>query len=276
MRWNLSSRARELSGGDAILISIPKSGRTWVRTFLNAYFSYKLGRQFSLDLTDRGNAGVPRIIYSHDRFEHRTKGNAWDRLRRKYLIPRRALRKRPIVLLARDPRDAFVSYFIQLTRRNPAIPNEIKEMPIEALLRHPRFGIAVMVEIMNGWIMEFGDRSNFTIVRYEDLHTEPARIFHELLRAIGEQEIDEAVFGPAIDFSDFRNMRKLEAAGEFGSKILQPRDREDPESFKVRQGKVGGFRDYLSSESQNYAGRVCARLHPRFGYNDPTSPGGRD
>ena len=276
MRWNLSSRARELSGGDAILISIPKSGRTWVRTFLNAYFSCKLGRQFSLDLTDRGNAGVPRIIYSHDRFEHRTKGNAWDRLRRKYLIPRRALRKRPIVLLARDPRDAFVSYFIQLTRRNPAIPNEIKEMPIEALLRHPRFGIAVMVEIMNGWIMEFGDRSNFTIVRYEDLHTEPAPIFHELLRAIGEQEIDEAVFGPAIDFSDFRNMRKLEAASEFGSKILQPRDREDPESFKVRQGKVGGFRDYLSSESQNYAGRVCARLHPRFGYNDPTSPGGRD
>src|SRR5207302_2288253 len=276
MRWNVSSRARELSGGDAILISIPKSGRTWVRTFLNAYFSYKLGRQFSLDLTDRGNAGVPRIIYSHDRFEHRTKGNAWDRLRRKYLIPRRALRKRPIVLLARDPRDAFVSYFIQLTRRNPAIPNEIKEMPIEALLRHPRFGIAVMVEIMNGWIMEFGDRSNFTIVRYEDLHTEPARIFHELLRAIGEQEIDEAVFGPAIDFSDFRNMRKLEAAGEFGSKILQPRDREDPESFKVRQGKVGGCRDCLSSKSQNYAGRVCARLHPRFGYNDPTSPGGRD
>ena len=276
MRWNLSSRARELSGGDAILISIPKSGRTWVRTFLNAYFSYKLGRQFSLDLTDRGNAGVPRIIYSHDRFEHRTKGNAWDRLRRKYLIPRRALRKRPIVLLARDPRDAFVSYFIQLTRRNPAIPNEIKEMPIEALLRHPRFGIAVMVEIMNGWIMEFGDRSNFTIVRYEDLHTEPAPIFHELLRAIGEQEIDEAVFGPAIDFSDFRNMRKLEAAGEFGSKILQPRDREDPESFKVRQGKVGGFRDYLSGESQTYAGQVCAGLNPRFRYNTATGTGGRD
>ena len=276
MRWNLSSRARELSGGDAILISIPKSGRTWVRTFLNAYFSYKLGRQFSLDLTDRGDTGVPRIIYSHDRFEDRTKGNSWDRLRRKYLIPHRALRKRPIVLLARDPRDAFVSYFIQLTRRNPAIPNEIKEMPIEALLRHPRFGIAVMVEIMNGWIMEFGDRSNFTIVRYEDLHTEPARIFHELLRAIGEQEIDEAVFGPAIDFSDFRNMRKLEAAGEFGSKILQPRDREDPESFKVRQGKIGGFREYLSAESQSYARQVCAGLNPRFCYNAATGAGGRD
>ena len=219
MRWNLSSRARELSGGDAILISIPKSGRTWVRTFLSAYFSYKLGRQFSLDLTDRGDTGVPRIIYSHDRFEDRTKGNAWDRLRRKYLIPRRALRKRPIVLLARDPRDAFVSYFIQLTRRNPATPTEIREMSMDTFLRHPRFGIAVMVEVMNGWITEFGDRSDFAIVRYEDLRAQPARLFHELLRAIGEKQIDENVFGPAIDFSEFRNMQKLEAAGEFGSKI---------------------------------------------------------
>src|SRR5439155_15841805 len=266
MRWNFSSRARELSGGDAVLISIPKSGRTWARTFLNAYFSYKLGRQFSLGLTDRGEPGVPRIIYSHDRFEHQTKGNAWDRLRGKYLIPRRALRKRPIVLLTRDPRDAFVSYVVQLTRRNPATPKEIREMSIDELLRHPRFGIAVMVEVMNSWITEFGDRSDFTIVRYEDLRAEPARLFHELLRAIGEKQIDEAVFGPAIDFCDFRNMQKLEAAGEFGSKILQPRDREDPESFKVRQGKVGGFREYLSGESQRYAEEICAALNPRFGY----------
>jgi hypothetical protein len=275
MRWNFSSRGRELSGGDAVLISIPKSGRTWVRTFLNAYFSYKLGRQFSLDLTDRGDAGVPRIIYSHDRFEHRTKGNAWDRSRGKYLIPRRTLRRKPIVLLARDPRDAFVSYFIQLTRRNPATPNEIREMSIDTFLRHPRFGIAVMVEILNGWIMEFGDRSDFAIVRYENLRAEPARQFHELLRAIGEKQIDEAVFGPAIDFSDFRNMQKLEAAGEFGSKILRPRDREDPESFKVRQGKVGGFRDYLSGESQRYAGEICDRLDPRFGYKAGTGGGVR-
>ena len=276
MRWNLSSRGRELSGGDAILISIPKSGRTWVRTFLNAYFSYKLGRQFSLDLTDRGGAGVPRIIYSHDRFEHRSKGNAWDRLRRKYLIPRRALRQRPIVLLARDPRDAFVSYFIQHTRRNPATPQEIREMSIDAFLRHPRLGIAAMVEVMNGWIEELGGRSDFTVLRYEDLRAEPARRFHELLRAIGEKQIDETVFGPAIDFSDFRHMQKLEAAGEFGSKILQPRDREDPESFKVRQGKVGGFREYLSAENQVYSAQVCASLNSRFGYGAAASEPGED
>src|SRR6267378_1291451 len=232
MRWNLSSRARELSGGDAILISIPKSGRTWVRTFLNAYFSYKLGRQFSLDLTDRGDAGVPRIIYSHDRFEHRTKGNAWDRLRRKYLIPRRALRKKPIVLLARDPRDAFVSYFIQLTRRNPATPATLRRMTADALLHHSRFGIVTMVEVMNAWADEFGARRDFTMMRYEDLRADAPQNFRRLLTAIGVSEIDSTAFDLALRFSNFENMRQLEASRSFATKILQPRNPNDPESFK--------------------------------------------
>src|SRR5439155_19306772 len=38
MRRNFSSRAPELSGGKAIILSVPKSGRTWIRTFLCAYF----------------------------------------------------------------------------------------------------------------------------------------------------------------------------------------------------------------------------------------------
>src|SRR5260370_35292900 len=119
-----------------------------------------------------------------------------------------------------------------------------------------------MGEVLNGWIREFGGRSDFTIVRYEDLRAEPARLFHELLRAIGEKQIDENVFGPAIDFSDFRNMQKLEAAGEFGSKILQPRDREDPESFKVRQGKIGGVRRIQPAETTSAARRASHRAKP--------------
>ena len=40
-------------------------------------------------------------------------------------------------------------------------------------------------------------------------------------------------------------MKKLEAAGAFDSKILKPGNVTDPESFKVRRGKVGGYREYL-------------------------------
>src|SRR6059058_1417463 len=50
-RWtrrNFSSRATELSGGTAIIVSIPKSGRTWLRTFVCAYFCKRFGLRFTL------------------------------------------------------------------------------------------------------------------------------------------------------------------------------------------------------------------------------------
>src|SRR5512132_1404737 len=77
-RRNFSSRARELSGGDAIILSIPKSGRTWLRAFLCAYFCRRFGLEFTLRPGRYDLPGFPRIVFSHDRFEHRTKGDRWD------------------------------------------------------------------------------------------------------------------------------------------------------------------------------------------------------
>src|SRR5690242_21734890 len=74
--------------------------------------------------------------------------------------------------------------------------------------RPPRSTVFPYTTLFRSWLEEFGDRSHFSIVRYEELRADPPRAFHELLRAIGEKEIDDAVFGPALDFSDFRNMQK--------------------------------------------------------------------
>jgi hypothetical protein len=48
---------------------------------------------------------------------------------------------------------------------------------------------------------------------------------------------------------------------------MGPGDVRDPESFKVRRGKVGGYREYLSIEDQKYAADALMKLDPRFGYN---------
>jgi hypothetical protein len=266
MRWNFSSRARLLSDADATVLSIPKSGRTWVRVFLSSYFCAKSGRPFSIGLTDQRSENVPRIVYSHDRFEDRTKATAWERLRGKYLVPLEQLTSAPIILLVRDPRDAFVSYYVQLTHRNHPAPESIKQLPPDILLRHPRFGIESMVAVMNEWLRECEQCHQFSIVRYEDIRADAAGEFRKLLTRVGQAGIDEKAFAEALEFSSFENMRKLEASGAFEDKILAPRDSADEESFKVRRGKVGGFSEYLSEESQRYAAIVCAQLHPRFGY----------
>jgi hypothetical protein len=266
MRRNLSSRARELSGGDAIILSIPKSGRTWLRAFLCAYFCKRFGLEFTLRPGRYALAGFPRIVFSHDLFEHRTKSDRWDRIRGKYLVPRRELNRAKIILLARDPRDCFVSLYLQLTRRDPNAPLQLRRKTESEMLRHKKFGVCAIINAMNDWINEFSERENFTLVRYEALRASPAEHFRDLLAVLGESKPDDAVFQDALEFSRFENMQKLEAAGAFDSNILHPGDVRDPESFKVRRGKVGGYREYLSNEDQQFAADAMRELDPRFGY----------
>jgi hypothetical protein len=266
IRWNLSSRAAELSGGDALVVSIPKSGRTWVRTFLCAYFCKTCGHEFTLAPEQFRDQRIPRVIYSHDLFEQRTKADLWDRLRGKYLIPRRERNHKSVVLLARDPRDAFVSLFVQLTRRVQETPNELKEKSAAQLLRDRRYGIVSMIEIMNAWLREWSKRNDFLLLHYEALRDAAEEDFRRLLGLLDQASIDLEAFHHALEFSTFENMQKLEAASAFDSKILRARDTRDPESFKVRRGKVGGYEDYLGASDLEYVAAAMRELDPRFGY----------
>src|SRR6184192_3527249 len=174
MRRNFSSRAPELSGGQAIILSIPKSGRTWVRTFLCAYFCKRYGREFTLEPERYVEPGIPRLIFSHDLFEHRTKGDLWDRIRGKYLVPKKELRRAKIILLVRDPRDCFVSLYVQMTRRDPSAPAKFKRETLSNLLRDKRFGISGIIRTMNDWLHEFAGLNSFMMIRYEALRASPA------------------------------------------------------------------------------------------------------
>jgi hypothetical protein len=134
------------------------------------------------------------------------------------------------------------------------------------MLRDRRFGVHAIVNTMNNWIEEFSVRDDFIVIRYEALRASPAEYFRDLLTVLGESAPDMTMFHEALEFSRFENMQKLEAAGAFDSKILHPGDVRDPESFKVRRGKVGGYREYLSAEDQTFAASALAKLDIRFGY----------
>src|SRR5262245_18757227 len=178
-RSNFRSRARELSGGDVIILSIPKSGRTWLRAFLCAYFCRRFGLEFTLRPVRYDLPGFPRVVFSHDLFEHRTKGDRWDRVRGKYLVPRRDLKRAKIIVLARDPRDCFVSLYLQLTRRDPNAPAKLRQKSVSEMLRDENFGTRAMIRTMNHWLNEFSERDNFTLVRYETLRASPAEHFRD-------------------------------------------------------------------------------------------------
>jgi hypothetical protein len=153
-----------------------------------------------------------------------------------------------------------------MTRRDRGAPDEFKRKTVSDLLRGKKFGVRAIIKTMNAWLNEFSDRDDFTIIRYESLREFPGENFRTLLAVLGETRPDVSIFQAALDFSEFENMKKMEAAGAFDSKILRPGDVRDPESFKVRRGKVGGYREYLSVEDQEYAAAALTKLDSDFGY----------
>jgi hypothetical protein len=72
----------------------------------------------------------------------------------------------------------------------------------------------------------------------------------------------------AVEFASYDNMKKMEENKFFkgsGARI-KPGDKDNPQSFKVRKAKVGGYRDYFTDEQCAQLEQMIASLHPMFGY----------
>jgi alcohol sulfotransferase len=71
----------------------------------------------------------------------------------------------------------------------------------------------------------------------------------------------------AIDKYSFENMKRYEAQGAFAASELRPGDPSVAESFKVRKGRVGGYRAYLTAEEiRRLDELIDARLVPLYRY----------
>jgi hypothetical protein len=260
--WNLSSLGKSYRRADGFVVSIPKSGRTWLRVLLCAYACKRAGVDVAIGDAVLRSHGSPDVKLTHDEWEHRTT-RLWDRLRGKHLLAT-ADRKKPIVLLARDPRDVIVSLYLQLAKRERRFQGTIHEF-----VRDGELGLAMIVDIMNAWWAEWNDAANVKLFRYEDCRARTAVELRRMLEHLRFRDVDDAAVAAAVDYSRFENMQKMEREGRFEKGYLRPADASDPESFKVRRGKIGGYRDYLNADDVAYVEGLCATLAPAYGYAQP-------
>lgn len=264
--WVLTEKRRILKNADAVVISVPKCGRTWLRVMVNKYFSARFGIPFELEDMGGLDPRVPSIIYTHERWEHTT-DVTWSRyLSRRYLIPDRVLWKKKIILLYRDPRDVEVSLYYQVTRRNDRRPGTTMDMG--DFIRDPRYGIDKVVRMLNMWRRRFRGHPSCLGLSYEDMRADPLGALLRVLEFVGVEDISQDAARQAVEFARFENMRRMEAEREFKGKILMPADPSDPDSFKVRKGKVGGYVNHFGQEELRYARRALMELDGFFGYGD--------
>lgn len=247
------------------VVSYPKCGRTWLRYALGVILCEHFGITIANDAElleinrlSRIDARVPSIRFSHDDNPHLKR---LDQLGRN----KHAYRSRDVILLVRDPRDVVVSSFHQHTRRAPVFGDPGFEGSLDEFIRHPVFGIRVIVEFLNIWASARDIPRSFLLLRYEDMQETLERELRRVLSFIGIHVENRLVKAGAVAAS-FERMQELEHSDALGAGRLRPSDPSDPNSFKVRRGEVGGFRDELSASDVEYVDTEMARLDPFFGY----------
>lgn len=257
---------RRKKAADYYVISHPKAGRTWLAVLLARIISIYFDVPMSLDIIDmklEHNPKIPGILFTHA-------GSEIDkRLKRKdfqFKIPLYVKGKK-IIFLARDPRDTIVSFYYQATKRRRVYDGSISEF-----IRDDRLGIYRLIEFMNLWARYVRDNPNAIMVLYEDLHHDAKATLKRILAFIGLNDVGEDVLDDAVKFASFENMRRMEREGYFQDARLLPADLNDPNSYKVRKGKVGGYLEELSPEDIKYVEMAMKYLDSMFPYKSSKAP----
>ena len=99
------------------------------------------------------------------------------------------------------------------------------------------------------------------------MRADPAAELQRILDFTGTEVTPEQV-QEAVEFAAYDNMKKMETEGFFKSSGARVKagDNANPQSFKVRKAKVGGYHDYFTDEQCAQLERMVGELHPTFGY----------
>lgn len=178
--------------------------------------------------------------------------------KRSVLPDRRDFSNKRVVLLIRDPRDTVVSAFHQETKRvDQKYPGTISDF-----IRDPRMGMERIVEFNLGWLSDHALPKQFHLIEYESLRSHTVEELSRFLDFLGHRVVDDIEIRRAVELASFDRLQKLEREGALHARYgesLKPRDASDPNSLKVRRGKVGGFRDELSESDVAYCAAVMEK-----------------
>ena len=269
-RWARGmEETHKLAKSDYAFVSYGKCGRTWLNAMLSKYFQLRCGLPdctlFDFDNLHRLNPAIPTLLLTHDNYIR-------DFVRSG---PRKtAFYAKPTSLLVRHPADVATSLYFHWKHRMRPDKNALNRFPahgtdisIYDFVIYPTV-LPEILRYMNEWTAEIPRVRNLLLTRYEDLRADPSRELERLVRWMGETP-DDAHIAAAVDFAAFENLKKLEESAAFtGDRRLKPSAIDNPDSYKVRRGKVGGYRDYFDGDQLAVIEKqIRNNLDPGFGYH---------
>ncbi len=260
-----------------LIIGHPKSGNTWLRVMVSRLYGIRHGLPDNLiahsDEMHRRNPAIPRIAATNGHYSY--EGEVGKKLA--LGAADNSLRHKPAIFLARNPLDVAVSWFFQFTKRQSKQKQELInhwiEHPIDRnavtmwdFVRHSDIGLLSLIDYMNDWERNIQALPKGKLMSYEALRTDPGTFLKQLGEHMGDPFSEDEIKG-AVEFGAYDNLKALESQGHFKQGGMVRRNPGDPNSAKVRRGKINGYRDYFTPEQVvQLEALVNERLSPTLGY----------
>ena len=102
-----------------------------------------------------------------------------------------------------------------------------------------------LLQFYNIWATPQG--INVIHLFYEDIHKYPFSSCRLALDHLGLASVSRSSIEYAIEQSSFGRMRKREEDGAIQDTAMRRADPADPQSFKVRSGKVASYKDHFTT-----------------------------
>lgn len=263
--------SRKLRRAHGVIVSFGKSGRTWLRVMLSRFYGIRHGLPerslMGFDNLSRRHAAIPRLLFTHDNYLSDYTGNRQDKS--DYLGSK-------VVLLVRDPADVAVSQYFQWRHRMKPRKKRINAYPphgsgvgVTDFVLDTGKVLQRIIDFMNLWAGErtrFGDA--LMILRYEDLRRDPQAGLQQVLEFLGTPGKPSEV-AEAVEFASVENMRRMEREAGFrgAGRRMRAGDEKNPDSYKVRRAKVGGYKDYFEPREVSLIDRMInEQLASELGY----------
>ncbi len=261
-----------LQRADIVVVSFGKSGRTWLRVMVSQFFKLRhnlpTNALLGFDNFHNIDKTIPRVFFTHDNYIRDFVGNDDSKM---------PFYDKTVVLMARDPRDVAVSQYFQWKFRMKPSKFAMNKYPPEGsdislydfVVGNNGGSMSAVIDYLNLWASECDRIERFHLLRYEDLRTSPVLYFTRMLEFLGLDATEQQIKG-AVDYASFDNMKAMESGKQsrFASGRMTPGDASNPDSYKVRRAKVGGFRDYFDDEQVEAINRqLHSTLDGRYHYD---------
>jgi len=208
---------------DSVLISYPKSGRTWLRMIMA-----KIAHLKGFDVTKE--EFMPALHYDVDK----VKNIFGDDLK--------------IVFLHRDIADVLSSYYAEKstsTRSGSLYTGKVNEF-----IKDKNHGVDAAIHYNKKWLELAKNNKNIKVVSYEQLKKDAFSSVSDIMRFLGFECTTEEI-SEAVEYSRFENMSKIEKG--LGDNLLENYKGNFGKSVgRVRRGIVGGHKKDFSDEDISY------------------------